>query len=178
MSISTGERPDENLSRGTGGLSLENVEQTRILLHVGQVIDSQTKGDDDQAAEGGHDDADIDQGGAHGSHIGFGRIQQRRGRGQELSEVRRGHSAHNQRGHHDKHSGYRGNELGDARVFADALPNCLIWRYELGNLSHNTAWARIGQGDDLTANLEGQEELSHKRQPATGSDGTTIQTDC
>ncbi|WP_270817445.1 GPO family capsid scaffolding protein [Aeromonas sp. Y318-3] len=31
---------------------------------------------------------------------------------------------------------------------------------------------------DLTANLEGQEELSHKRQPATGSDGTTIQTDC
>ena len=39
------------LSRGTGGLSLENVEQTRILLHVGQVIDSQTKGDDDQAAE-------------------------------------------------------------------------------------------------------------------------------
>ena len=45
-------------------------------------------------------------------------------------------------------------ELGDARVFADALPNCLIWRYELGNLSHNTAWARIGQGDDLAANLE------------------------
>ena len=45
-------------------------------------------------------------------------------------------------------------ELGDARVFADALPNCLIWRYELGNLSHNTAWARIGQGDDLAASLE------------------------
>lgn len=45
-------------------------------------------------------------------------------------------------------------DLGDARVFADALPNCLIWRYELGNLSHNTAWARIGQGDDLAANLE------------------------
>lgn len=31
---------------------------------------------------------------------------------------------------------------------------------------------------DLTTNLEGQEELSHKRQPATGSDGATIQTDC
>lgn len=31
---------------------------------------------------------------------------------------------------------------------------------------------------DLTANLEGQEELSHKRLPATGSDGATIQTDC
>ena len=45
-------------------------------------------------------------------------------------------------------------ELGDARVFAGALPNCLIWRYELGNLSHHTAWARIGQGDDLAASLE------------------------
>ena len=31
---------------------------------------------------------------------------------------------------------------------------------------------------DLTTKLEGQEELSHKRQPATGSDGATIQTDC
>jgi adenine-specific DNA-methyltransferase len=34
-------------------------------------------------------------------------------------------------------------------VFADALPNCLIWRYELGNLSHNTAWAHISQSDKL-----------------------------
>ncbi|MFM4810704.1 GPO family capsid scaffolding protein, partial [Aeromonas hydrophila] len=31
---------------------------------------------------------------------------------------------------------------------------------------------------DLTATLEGQEDFSHKRQPATGSDGATIQTDC
>lgn len=31
---------------------------------------------------------------------------------------------------------------------------------------------------DLTANLEGQEDFSHKRLPATGSDGATIQTDC
>lgn len=31
---------------------------------------------------------------------------------------------------------------------------------------------------DLTAKLEGQEELSHKRQPATGAQGTTIETDC
>ena len=31
---------------------------------------------------------------------------------------------------------------------------------------------------DLTTNLEGQEELSHKRDPATGSQGATIQTDC
>ncbi|EZH78015.1 GPO family capsid scaffolding protein [Aeromonas hydrophila] len=32
---------------------------------------------------------------------------------------------------------------------------------------------------DLTADLEGQEELSHKRDPATGGDGTTtVSTDC
>ncbi|MFM4707732.1 GPO family capsid scaffolding protein [Aeromonas caviae] len=31
---------------------------------------------------------------------------------------------------------------------------------------------------DLTANLEGQEDFSHKRPPATGSDGASIQTDC
>ncbi|MNH76363.1 Phage capsid scaffolding protein (GPO) serine peptidase [compost metagenome] len=32
---------------------------------------------------------------------------------------------------------------------------------------------------DLTANLEGQEDFSHKRDPATGGDGTTtVSTDC
>jgi hypothetical protein len=31
---------------------------------------------------------------------------------------------------------------------------------------------------DLKASLGRQEDFSHKRQPATGSDGTTIQTDC
>lgn len=30
----------------------------------------------------------------------------------------------------------------------------------------------------LTAKLEGQEDLSHKRDPATGSQGATIETDC
>jgi adenine-specific DNA-methyltransferase len=45
-------------------------------------------------------------------------------------------------------------ELGDARVFADAVPNCLIWRFELGNMSHRTAWTRIGYGEDLAARLE------------------------
>lgn len=30
---------------------------------------------------------------------------------------------------------------------------------------------------DLTAQLEGQEDFSHKRQPATGAQGTTVQTD-
>lgn len=37
-------------------------------------------------------------------------------------------------------------ELGDARVFQDAIPNCLIWRYELGDLSHRTHCAAIGSG--------------------------------
>ncbi|HEH9409728.1 TPA: GPO family capsid scaffolding protein [Aeromonas salmonicida] len=31
---------------------------------------------------------------------------------------------------------------------------------------------------DLTTQLEGQEDLSHKRQPATGDKGSTIETDC
>lgn len=44
-------------------------------------------------------------------------------------------------------------ELGDARVFHGALPNCMIWRYELGNLSRNTAWAEARSGDNLTAVL-------------------------
>jgi len=39
------------LARGTGGLSLETAEQTRIQLHIGQAIDSQTRGEDAQAAE-------------------------------------------------------------------------------------------------------------------------------
>lgn len=29
-------------------------------------------------------------------------------------------------------------DLGDARIFADATPNCAIWRFEKGNLSHRT----------------------------------------
>lgn len=44
-------------------------------------------------------------------------------------------------------------ELGDARVFSGALPNCMIWRYELGNLSRNTAWAEVRSGDDIAATL-------------------------
>jgi tetratricopeptide (TPR) repeat protein len=40
-----------SLTRGTGALSLEEAEQTRILLHLGQAIDSQTQGQDKQAAE-------------------------------------------------------------------------------------------------------------------------------
>ncbi|TLN20229.1 hypothetical protein FDZ74_05580, partial [bacterium] len=40
-----------SLTRGTGGLSLEQAEQTRIMLHLGQAIDSQAQGQDKQAAE-------------------------------------------------------------------------------------------------------------------------------
>ena len=29
-------------------------------------------------------------------------------------------------------------ELGDARIFADVVPNCVIWRFEKGNLDHRT----------------------------------------
>jgi len=37
-------------------------------------------------------------------------------------------------------------ELGDAKIFQDAIPNCLIWRYERGNLSRKTQCAAIGAG--------------------------------
>ncbi|HNO87306.1 MAG TPA: class I SAM-dependent methyltransferase [Rhodocyclaceae bacterium] len=45
-------------------------------------------------------------------------------------------------------------ELGDSKVFADAVPNCLIWRFELGNLSHHTAWMAVRQGEALATALE------------------------
>lgn len=44
-------------------------------------------------------------------------------------------------------------ELGDSRIFAGALPNCLIWRYELGDLTRRVRFARTGVGDDLGATL-------------------------
>ncbi|MBL8439065.1 MAG: class I SAM-dependent methyltransferase [Zoogloeaceae bacterium] len=44
-------------------------------------------------------------------------------------------------------------ELGDARIFHGAVPNCLIWRFELDNLSRNAAWAEARVGDDLNAFL-------------------------
>jgi adenine-specific DNA-methyltransferase len=36
-------------------------------------------------------------------------------------------------------------ELGDARIFAGATPNCTIWRFERGNFSHLTRY-EAGQG--------------------------------
>jgi adenine-specific DNA-methyltransferase len=37
---------------------------------------------------------------------------------------------------HDQGTITHFEDLGDARIFADATPNCAIWRYEKGNLSH------------------------------------------
>jgi tetratricopeptide (TPR) repeat protein len=39
------------LMRGTGQLSMQASEQTKVVLHVGQAIDAQTKNNDNQAAE-------------------------------------------------------------------------------------------------------------------------------
>jgi tetratricopeptide (TPR) repeat protein len=39
------------LTRGTGGLTAENADRSRIQMHVSQAIDSQTKGEDSQAIE-------------------------------------------------------------------------------------------------------------------------------
>lgn len=44
-------------------------------------------------------------------------------------------------------------ELGDAKVFAGALPNCLIWRFEKDLVSRETRYAEIGCADDLAAAL-------------------------
>ena len=44
-------------------------------------------------------------------------------------------------------------ELGDARVFPDAVPNCLIWRFEKGCSERSLRYCEIGTGDDLGAAL-------------------------
>lgn len=38
-------------------------------------------------------------------------------------------------------------ELGDARVFADAVPNCLIWRFEKDCFDRSVRVAEFGSGD-------------------------------
>ncbi|ENO84412.1 Eco57I restriction-modification methylase domain-containing protein [Thauera linaloolentis] len=40
-------------------------------------------------------------------------------------------------------------ELGDARVFPGALPNCLIWRFEKGRRDHAMRYCEIGVDDAL-----------------------------
>jgi tetratricopeptide (TPR) repeat protein len=49
--IPTGRRNINQLTRGTGGLSLEQADRARILLHLGQAIDAQTQGDEKAAME-------------------------------------------------------------------------------------------------------------------------------
>lgn len=44
-------------------------------------------------------------------------------------------------------------ELGDARVFSGAVPNCLIWRYEKGCFDRSVRYAEIGNKDDVEAAL-------------------------
>ncbi|MFN3491590.1 MAG: tetratricopeptide repeat protein, partial [Anaerolineales bacterium] len=39
------------IMKGTGGVSMQNAEQTKVILHLGQAIDSQSKGNEAQAAE-------------------------------------------------------------------------------------------------------------------------------
>ena len=43
--------------------------------------------------------------------------------------------------------------LGDARVFDDALPNCLIWRFEQGRRDHAMRYCEIGVDDELDTAL-------------------------
>lgn len=45
-------------------------------------------------------------------------------------------------------------ELGDARIFDDASPNCLIWRFEKGNVTRQTRYAVISSMDNWEARLK------------------------
>ncbi len=44
-------------------------------------------------------------------------------------------------------------ELGDARVFDGALPNCAIWRFERDDFSRRTRYAEVGVGKPLAETL-------------------------
>lgn len=44
-------------------------------------------------------------------------------------------------------------ELGDARVFDGAVPNCLIWRFEKGRSERHMRYAELGAADDAAAVL-------------------------
>ena len=51
-SPSAQERKDlSSIMKGTGGLSLQQSEQTKVVLHLGMAIDAQTKGNETQAAD-------------------------------------------------------------------------------------------------------------------------------
>ena len=42
-------------------------------------------------------------------------------------------------------------DLGDMRVFADASPNCAIWRFVRGDFSRQTRYAALGNADGMAA---------------------------
>jgi adenine-specific DNA-methyltransferase len=44
-------------------------------------------------------------------------------------------------------------EMGDARIFSAAVPNCLIWRFEKDCFSRKTQFAEIGNRDNLEESL-------------------------
>jgi adenine-specific DNA-methyltransferase len=44
-------------------------------------------------------------------------------------------------------------ELGDARVFDDAVPNCLIWRFEKDLFDRSVRWAELGVSQPLAPAL-------------------------
>ncbi len=51
-------------------------------------------------------------------------------------------------------------DLGDMKVFSDALPNCLVWRYEKGCYDRRTRYAEIRAGgrlDDALRDVHWQE---------------------
>lgn len=45
-------------------------------------------------------------------------------------------------------------DLGDARIFSSAVPNCLIWRFEKGRFDRTVQYAEISNRDNLEAALE------------------------
>jgi adenine-specific DNA-methyltransferase len=55
-------------------------------------------------------------------------------------------------------------ELGDARIFAGATPNCAIWRFEQGNFSRRTRYEARGQVEERHFLLAGG-HLAFTREP-------------
>ena len=45
-------------------------------------------------------------------------------------------------------------ELGDARIFADAVPNCAIWRFQRGDFSRRTRFLDVPEHESLQHALE------------------------
>lgn len=52
-------------------------------------------------------------------------------------------------------------DLGDARVFDGATPNCAIWRFQLGDFSRRTQFASLGSASGIDGLLSLQWEERH-----------------